>query len=430
MTDDDLEVMNLDADSTVEQRARSAAAGARRATNIEAPAWDRAVATTRKTRLISIGVPVLVVLAVIAALIVSRSGPLTDSAATTPGARVARASQVVHDLAAGNYGGVTRTFDATLRRQLSTGRVRERWQLVVRGFGPVVSQAQPVDESSAAPIRPDGTLYYANTFTVPASMAGGDIDVMIGLDRDGRVAGLAMSPTGSTVPAPLDPAELESKAAVYVHNIVAGNDEAAIATIEQPFRDNVSVPLFQTAWQNSVRAYGAFRHQGTALADPTGQAVNVPLTWAHATGFLRVEFDPQSGQVMGNELLPPGSPTRALLGSLVPPTQAAQNLTTTIANDLGAGRYAAVTERFDTLIAARLTAAQLQETWDALTASLGTLQAVGPAKAVTSNPSVVWYEIGLTLQRGSVHVQVALDDQQRILNMNVRPGPPTGIIGQ
>jgi len=109
---------------------------------------------------------------------------------------------------------------------------------------------------------------------------------------------------------------------------------------------------------------------------------------------------------------------------------AAENLAATAAGELHAGRYAELVPKFNSLGAPSATAAQLAQNWRTVTARLGHLRHIDQPALLGYNEVVVVYEIGITFDHGSAHIQVSIDDQHRYQDLLIEPGPPTRQLGQ
>jgi hypothetical protein len=423
MRADDLEVIGPDGDDllTFEERAHQAAAGVRRAVDVEPPPLR---STTTATRAVQFGVAVVVLVAVVVgAVAVARrsSGPVhvtPPPPAFTDADRQAAVAQMVRRLAGADYAGAEVAFDASLRQDMDPLLLRARWQTVLNAYGPFRHQDTAPSSGMTA------SVWY-----VPVTFARGKLWIEATFDLAGQIStfGYVVALTASPPPT----AVVESRAADLVRRLASGDLAAVTATLDPLGLASATPADFALEWTQFERAYGAFSAQGQPTEPYEGAGVvNVPIVWAHGRGYVQVFFD-NNGQVRGFELLRPDAPISALTGTVVvEPSPIAQARATAVGTDAAAGRFASVAAALSPLGAANLTPSQLHQSWLSVTGRLGRLRSTQQPAVAGRSAEAVLYEIALTFDHGQAHVQVVIDDQQRVEYVVIKPGPPTRNFGQ
>jgi len=118
---------------------------------------------------------------------------------------------------------------------------------------------------------------------------------------------------------------------------------------------------------------------------------------------------PLAARILGGPALEPG-----------PVSDSAMQTAQTAANALTQGDTAAVVAKFDATMKAALTAGKLQEVWGQVTSQFGAFKSLGtPETMLGQGQNVVIFPC--TLERGTLHIQVAVNDGGEISGLYVKP---------
>jgi hypothetical protein len=423
MSPDDLHVVDPTPTrpATLSELARPAAARLRHAADVPPPPMR---STTTNIRFLQIAA-VIITAVIIATAALTTTGdhhqkPTAPRPPVTAAQTSAATTRFIDNLASGRFQPAEAQLAPSLVPLLDPLALRAGWQRVIGAYGPFKSADPPAANFQG---NPPGL-----GLTATITLARGKVELGISFTAAGQIQTFGIESLAAVNSPSLSTDSLLSKAAATIRTLAAGDYQTAIATLD-PLSATTPSEL-RRRWQQTQQAYGPFQSQGTpTISDANPIAVNVPVTWAKAHTTVIVAFT-NAGQL--NRLVPlrPDSPPGALIGQLVTPNPAAANLAATAAADLRAGRYADLAPKFSSLGAPSATATQLAQNWLTITARLGHLRHVDQPVLLGYNEDVVAYEIGITFDHGSAHIQVSIDDQHRYQDLLIEPGPPTRQLGQ
>jgi hypothetical protein len=322
----------------------------------------------------------------------------------------ADAVRIVGRLTAGDYRAVALRYPSgTLGRRYPT-RLSDQWQHCVAAYGPFRSQGRPTGG--------DGTV------TVPLTMTGGRIDVLVYFDQNGRLSSLTCQGAAETPAVTRSVADQEAQAANLVAQLALGRFHSAWDALDPVERTYVDAERLRTLWQSFEQAYGPFIRQG-----PTSYSTYslfVPVSWAHATSRLLVFLD-ANYEVAGFTILLPDASPGALYGDSVPAGPAAVGRVAVAVEQLAGGQFGAVARALDPVGAATTNSDDLEGEWRAATTGLGGRHRAGPPVLIGSGSNYVDYEVELRFDGGTAHVQVPVDSRGRLGAPTIGAGPATGV---
>jgi hypothetical protein len=368
-----------------------------------------------------------VVIAVLAAAVgVARQGgqgasrPRPTELPQTRAERAARTRLFVTQWAAGQDDAARIGFAPALSEGVDSLRLRAEWSEVSAAYGQLRGQAEPF-ETSATPTGPQFTD------TVQAGFQRGQLDVFVAFNQAGQIVTFGVTPTG---PANAGAApDLGAAAGRITAEWASGNIGAVVATLDPLARVAATTSQRQAQWAEFIAAYGRFRGAGSPVVAGAAGLVNVPVTWEHASGYVQINFD-QTGQVESLFILGPDAPANAVTGRLVQPNAPAATLAATTTDNLVSERFDVVHSDLDTLGAATLTPTELAQLWQGVSGPLGSVRAAGTPAAFQVTPTAVYYEISLEFAHGTAHLQIAVDNSNKIQSLALLSGPSTRLVGR
>ncbi len=143
----------------------------------------------------------------------------------------------------------------------------------------------------------------------------------------------------------------------------------------------------------------------------------------------RLDHSPGEGRIATRALLLSMLALLLGLGILLSPRAQAQDFDAAreadkVLDTMDAGDFAAVHARFDTTMAAAITAEQLAQGWKALPAQAGALKARGDARVVDRDGRTL-VSIPLHYEKAELNAMLAFDAEHRIAGFAIRPAAPS-----
>jgi hypothetical protein len=181
-------------------------------------------------------------------------------------------------------------------------------------------------------------------------------------------------------------------------------------------------------WNRYVNDFGAYKSHGKSSEVTVGanKVDDVPLVMAKIPGVLRVGYNLQ-GETTGLFLLKTGVPVGSE-GAPGTPTPAAEAAAVTVIEQMRTGAFDALAATFDSSMAANASADSIRKAWEGATGQFGNWVNTGKGLVVPVTGAVL-YDLPVTLEKGTIHVQVVVDPDVKIAGLSIRSGPPTGKFG-
>jgi hypothetical protein len=325
---------------------------------------------------------------------------------------------VAHQLADGGFVTIAREIDPSDPYRPPATVIRSGWTTLESAYGPLVRIGAP--------------LLVGDVAQAQLTMAHGEVLLEVNELADGRLGGFGFEVAPDASPFVLNDSYGAVKASQIARQVAAGDFAAAARSFDPLFQAQGASFWLPVQWHQLIQAFGPLEGEGqpTVLSIGTyGLTVDVPLMMTGGEGYLQCQFD-VNGDLAMVVPLPPDPPSQSFVGISVVPTSKGAAIASGAAHDLGASSFKAVIKYLSPLAAKNWSSRALTQQSTSVTHRLGHLRRISGASLIDATPAMATYEIGLTYQSGSTHVQIGIDGNGQIASVAILAGPPTWRIGR
>ncbi len=210
----------------------------------------------------------------------------------------------------------------------------------------------------------------------------------------------------------------EAAAHTLVSHLAKGKFEKVPESFDATMKSKLSIAQIRDGWKKTTAPLGHFlaQNKGQQVAKNGITLVVIPCKFEKGNLNIQVTYN-KVHKVIGLFLAPAVEPIVSSPNGTAPPNEVAARA---VIQSLSQGEYARVTERFDTTMKEKLSAAALENIWKTLTVQAGTFQKQESTRA----EEIGGYEaviVTCSFTQATIDIKVVYDASHKIAGLFFLP---------